>query len=74
MGASGALALALVKRRLSLDLLKQVMDSTIRLISFVVFILIGSTVFSLVFRGVDGDLWVEHLLTALHCPAVRWVF
>jgi len=65
MGASGALALALVKRRLSLDLLKQAMDSTIRLTSFVVFILIGSTVFSLVFRGVDGDLWVEHLLTAL---------
>ena len=72
MGASGALAL--VKRRLSLDLLKQAMDSTTRLTSFVVFILIGSTVFSLVFRGVDGDLWVEHLLTALHCPAVRWVF
>ncbi len=65
MGASGALALALVKRRLSLDLLKQAMDSTTRLTSFVVFILIGSTVFSLVFRGVDGDLWVEHLLTAL---------
>ncbi len=65
MGASGALALALVKRRLSLDLLKQAMDSTTRLTSFVVFILVGSTVFSLVFRGVDGDLWVEHLLTAL---------
>ena len=65
MGASGALVLALIKRRLSLDLLKQAMDSTTRLTSFVVFILIGSTVFSLVFRGVDGDLWVEHLLTAL---------
>ncbi|HUW27355.1 MAG TPA: TRAP transporter large permease subunit [Sulfuriferula sp.] len=65
MGASGALALALVKRRLSLDLLRQAMDSTTRLTSFVVFILIGSTVFSLVFRGVDGDLWVEQLLTAL---------
>ncbi|GBL46307.1 TRAP dicarboxylate transporter, DctM subunit, unknown substrate 6 [Sulfuriferula multivorans] len=65
MGASGALALALIKRRLSLDLLKQAMDSTTRLTSFVVFILIGSTVFSLVFRGMDGDLWVEHLLTAL---------
>lgn len=65
MGASGALVLALIKRRLSLDLLKQAMDSTTRLTSFVVFILIGSTVFSLVFRGVDGDLWVEQLLTAL---------
>ena len=65
MGAAGALALALAKRRLSLDLLKQAMDSTTRLTSFVIFILIGSTVFSLVFRGVDGDLWVEALLTAL---------
>src|SRR6185437_6055742 len=33
--------------------------------SFVIFILIGSTVFSLVFRGVNGDLWVENLLTGV---------
>jgi tripartite ATP-independent transporter DctM subunit len=65
MGAAGALALALAKRRLSLDLLKQAMDATSRLTSFVIFILIGSTVFSLVFRLLEGDLWVEHLLTAL---------
>ncbi len=65
MGAAGALALALAKRRLSLDLMKQAMDSTARLTSFVIFILIGSTVFSLVFRLLEGDLWVEHLLTAL---------
>jgi tripartite ATP-independent transporter DctM subunit len=65
MGAAGALVLALVKRRLSFDLLKQAMDSTTRLTSFVIFILIGSTVFSLVFRGMDGDTWVEHLLTGL---------
>ena len=65
MGAAGALGLALAKRRLSLDLLKQAMDSTSRLTSFVIFILIGSTVFSLVFRLVEGDLWVEHLLTSL---------
>ena len=65
MGASGALALAWVKRKLSLDLLRQAMDSTTRLTSFVIFILIGSTVFSLVFRLMDGDLWVEGLLAAL---------
>ncbi len=65
MGAAGALALALVKRRLSFDLLKQAMDSTTRLTSFVIFILIGSTVFSLVFRGMDGDTWMEHLLIGL---------
>ncbi|MBK6744144.1 MAG: TRAP transporter large permease subunit [Hydrogenophilales bacterium] len=65
MGAVGALALALAKGRLNLDLLKQALASTTKLTSFVIFILIGSTVFSLVFRGVDGDRWVESLLTAL---------
>jgi tripartite ATP-independent transporter DctM subunit len=61
MGAVGALALALVKRRLTLTLLRQAMDQTARLTTFVMFILIGSTVFALVFRAVDGDLWVERL-------------
>ena len=65
MGASGALALALMNRRLSWSLLRQAMNSTAKLTSFVVFILVGSTVFSLTFRGVNGDLWVEHLLTSL---------
>ena len=65
MGAAGALLLAWARRRLPLDLLKQALDSTTRLSSFVLFILIGSTVFSLVFRGVSGDLWVENLLTNL---------
>ncbi len=65
MGASGAIIMALLKRRLSFDLLKQAVDSTAAMTSFVIFILIGSTVFSLVFRGVNGDLWVEHLLTSV---------
>ncbi|CAA7618054.1 TRAP transporter large permease subunit [Magnetospirillum sp. UT-4] len=65
MGATGALILALAKRKLSFPLLRQAMDVTAKLSSFVLFILIGSTVFGLVFRGVDGDLWVEHLLTGL---------
>jgi len=65
MGASGALILALMKRRLNLDLMKQAMESTAKLSAFVLFILVGATVFGLVFRGVSGDLWVEHLLTAL---------
>ena len=65
MGALGAMILALMNRRLSTDLLKQAMNSTTRLSCFVLFILIGSSVFSLVFRGVNGDLWVEHLLTSL---------
>lgn len=65
MGACGAIILALFSRRLNWKLLKQALNSTTRLSSFVMFILIGSTVFSLVFRGINGDLWVEHLLTGL---------
>ncbi len=65
MGALGAMILAFMNRRLSGDLMKQAMNSTSRLACFVMFILIGSSVFSLVFRAVNGDLWVEHLLTSL---------
>jgi len=65
MGAVGALIMAIIKRRLNLKLLRQAMDTTTTLTCFVVFILIGSSVFSLTFRGVNGDLWVEHLLTGL---------
>jgi tripartite ATP-independent transporter DctM subunit len=65
MGATGALILALAKRRLNWSLLRQAMNSTAKLSSFVIFILIGSSVFTLVFRGVNGDLWVESLLTSL---------
>jgi TRAP-type mannitol/chloroaromatic compound transport system permease large subunit len=65
MGASGAIIMAGVRRRLSYSLLKQALNTTTKLASFVVFILVGSTVFSLVFQGVDGQKWVEHLLTGL---------
>ncbi len=65
MGAVGALLLARVKSRLNRDVLVQSMASTAKITSFVVFILIGSSVFSLTFRAVNGDLWVEHLLIGL---------
>jgi tripartite ATP-independent transporter DctM subunit len=65
MGAAGALILAIARKRLNLKLLKQAMETTGKLTSFVVFILVGATVFGLVFRAVNGDLWVEHLLTSL---------
>ena len=65
MGATGALAMALARRRLSLSLLRQAMDSTAKLSTFVVFILLGSRVFSLTFYGVNGHVWVEHLLLNL---------
>ena len=62
MGALGAIIMATVRNRLSYSLLHQALTSTTKLASFVVFILIGSTCFSLVFQGVDGPKWVEHLL------------
>ncbi len=73
MGAVGAVALALINRRLSTSLLRQAMNSTARLTTFVLFILIGSTVFSLTFRAVNGDLWVEHLLTDLPGGAIGFL-
>ncbi|MFO1224572.1 MAG: TRAP transporter large permease subunit [Burkholderiaceae bacterium] len=65
MGAVGALVMALSRRRLGMQLLRQALDSTMKLSSFVLFILVGSTVFSLSFQGVDGPKWVEHLMTSL---------
>jgi TRAP-type mannitol/chloroaromatic compound transport system permease large subunit len=65
MGATGALAMALARRRLSWSLLRQAMDTTAKLSTFVVFILVGARVFSLTFYGVNGHVWVEHLLTSL---------
>ena len=65
MGAVGALVMALARKRIDLKLLRQAMDSTMKLSCFVVFILVGSTVFSLSFQAVDGSKWVEHLLGGL---------
>ena len=65
MGATGALILALIKRRLSWDLTRQAAETTAKLSAFVVFILVGARVFSLTFYGVDGHRWVESLLTSL---------
>jgi len=65
MGATGALVMAVARRRLSWKLLRQAMDTTAKLSTFVVFILVGARVFSLTFYGVNGHVWVEHLLTSL---------
>ena len=65
MGATGALLLGAAKRRLSWDLIRQATESTAKLSAFVVFILVGARVFSLTFYGVNGHVWVEHLLTSL---------
>jgi TRAP-type mannitol/chloroaromatic compound transport system permease large subunit len=72
MGATGAILLAIFKRwldgnpkRFNLALLKSAIESTAKLSSFVVFILVGARIFSLTFYGVNGHVWVEHLLTSL---------
>jgi len=65
MGAVGALTLAAARRRLTVRETGQALLSTTKLACFVMFVLIGSTVFSLTFQGVDGTLWVEHLFDKL---------
>ena len=65
MGAVGSLILAAIHRRLNLPLLREAMEGTMRMTAMVVFILVGSRVFSLVFQGVDGAVWIEHMLSNL---------
>jgi tripartite ATP-independent transporter DctM subunit len=65
LGALGAMGLAAVHRRLSMEALKAAMQDTTRLTIMVIFLLIGSTTFTLVFRGLDGDLWIADMLTDL---------
>ncbi|MDD5029435.1 MAG: TRAP transporter large permease subunit, partial [Rhodoferax sp.] len=72
MGALGALILAMGKRRLQMTILKQALENTAKLASFVLFILIGSTVFSFTFNAADGHIWVEHLFKDM--PGGGWGF
>ncbi len=65
LGALGAIVLAALNRRLTLKALKESMDETTKLTSMVMMLLIGSSAFALVFRGLDGDVWIEGLLTNL---------
>jgi tripartite ATP-independent transporter DctM subunit len=74
MGAVGSIILAAMHKRLTWDLLEQGMRSTMRITAMVIFILIGSTVFGLVFRGVNGDLWIENMLTSLPGGVVGFLF
>ncbi|MFA5704275.1 MAG: TRAP transporter large permease subunit, partial [Advenella sp.] len=65
MGAVGSILLAMSRGRLNLDLLKQAMDTTTKITSFVVFILVGSTIFTLTFTGFGGQVWVHNLFESL---------
>ncbi len=65
LGALGAMVLAAINRRLTRPALKETMDGTLRLTTMVMVLLIGSAAFSLVFRGLNGDIWIEDVLTNL---------
>lgn len=65
MGATGALIMAVARRKLDFSLLKQALDNTASLTCFVIFILVGATVFSFTFNAADGHFFVEHLFAKL---------
>lgn len=65
LGSIGAIVLALMNRSFSFDALNKAMEETSRLTVMVIFLLIGSTAFALVFRGFDGDVWIESMLTGI---------
>jgi tripartite ATP-independent transporter DctM subunit len=65
VGAVGAIVLAAIRRRLTLSVLQHAGRETMKLTTMVIFLLIGSTMFALVFRGLYGDIWIEQLLTGL---------
>jgi tripartite ATP-independent transporter DctM subunit len=71
-GAMGALLLALLHNRLTLQNLRDAMQHTTRLTSMVFLILIGATAFGLVFRGMGGDNLVHDIFTQL--PGDKWGF
>ncbi len=73
MGAVGAMAIAAVHRRLTWPLIWQGMESTMRITAMVIFILIGASIFTLVFQGVDGGKWLEHLLSGMPGGAVGFL-
>ena len=65
MGAAGALIMALARGRMTWKLLRQALDSSAKLSIFVLFVLVGSTIFALTFQAIDGPVWVKALFAAL---------
>jgi tripartite ATP-independent transporter DctM subunit len=74
VGAVGAMLLAIVKKRFTFERLQDVLKSTVRVTSMVFMILIGASLFSLVFRGFGGDEQVHTLLSSLPGGVVTAVF
>lgn len=73
LGAVGAMVLAAMNRQLNYRTLRSAMEETSRLTIMVVFLLIGSTAFALVFRGFDGDIWIETVLTGIPGGALGYL-
>ena len=73
MGALGALILAVSRKRLDKKLMNQALENTAKLASFVLFILIGSTVFSFTFNAADGHIWVERLFVDMPGGAIGFL-
>ena len=73
MGAVGGMAIAAMHRRLKWTLIWEGMESTMRITAMVIFILIGSSIFTLVFQGVEGGPWIEHMLSAMPGGAVGFL-
>ncbi len=73
IGSLGTMILAAVNRQLNWAALKQVCDATMRITSMVIFILLGSTAFSLVFRGLNGDRFMFDLLSNLPGGAIGFL-
>ncbi|MCE2502951.1 MAG: TRAP transporter large permease subunit [Chlorobi bacterium] len=65
LGAVGAMILAALNKRLSRKCLRETTEETTKLTTMVIFLLIGATAFTLVFRGLYGDIWIEEYLTGL---------
>ncbi len=65
LGSVGAMMLTAMGGQLTMSALKAAMNDTTRLTIMVIFLLIGSTVFTLVFRGLEGDLWIARMLSNL---------
>ncbi|PSN17746.1 C4-dicarboxylate ABC transporter [filamentous cyanobacterium CCP5] len=73
MGVFGAMFLAALNRRLSLRTLKEALQSTVELTTMVIILLLGATLFSLVFRGLGGDRLVEDIFTSMPGGAVSFL-
>jgi len=65
LGSVGAMALAAMGGQMTMAALRSAMQDTTRLTIMVIFLLIGSTIFTLVFRGLEGDLWIAEMLSNL---------